>query len=473
MTRRFVAGAVGLACAALVTVAAQGPPPEMRARVDAFFAALASGDAARYEAMARENFTAEHLNRRTPDERRQFVDRLRSECGTLTLKSAAMREEGVAVLTMAGSTGLSGTIEVTLDRSAPFKIAGIQVKLGGPGPGAGPDALPPPPVNAAMTRDDLARALDAYLAPLAASDAFAGVVLVAKDGVPVFERAYGPADREKKLPAAPGTRFCLGSIGKAFTKTAIGQLIAQGKLSPADTIGRLLPDYPNPAARAATVEQLLTHRAGIADFFGPAFAAAPKTNFRSNADYYRFVAPQPLLFEPGSRTQYCNGCYVVLGAIVERVSGVRYEDYIAEHVFKPAGMTGAGFFQMDRLPDRVAVGYTRRSPDSGGALKTNVQMHGAAGSAAGGSYATAADLLAFDNALREGRLLDPKMTAWYLGVARVGPGRATGDVGIAGGAPGMNASLESNGAWTVAVVSNLDPPAAEQLGVAIGRQLTK
>ena len=143
------------------------------------------------------------------------------------------------------------------------------------------------------------------------------------------------------------TRFSVASIGKAFTRTAIAQLIGQNKLAMTDTVGKLLPDYPNEQTRAATVEQLLTMKGGVADFFGPALDAAPKSQFASNADYFRFVASQPPLFAPGEREQYCNGCYIVLGAIIERVSGMPYEKYITDNVFKRANMTGAGFTAND------------------------------------------------------------------------------------------------------------------------------
>jgi CubicO group peptidase (beta-lactamase class C family) len=271
------------------------------------------------------------------------------------------------------------------------------------------------------------------------------------------------------------TRFNVASIGKLFTKTAVGQLIAQGKLALTDTVGAVLPDYPNPKAHAATVNQLLNHQAGVADFFGPAFEAAPKSTFASNADYYQFVAPQPLLFEPGTKRQYCNGCYVVLGEIIAKVSGQRYEDYILEHVFKPAGMVGAGFFRADKLPPAVALGYSRQLSGPKGTLQDARDAHGVTGSAAGGCYAAAMDLLAFDQAMRTGKLLDPKMTAWFLETEETpGPGtRARGGMGFAGGAPGMNALLETDERWAVAVVGNLDPPAAVGVGLAIKKALEK
>jgi hypothetical protein len=124
-----------------------------------------------------------------------------------------------------------------------------------------------------------------------------------------------------------------------------------------------------------------------------------------------------------------------------------------------AGPTGAA----------AAIGYTGRGGE--GPARDNRPMHGLSGSAAGGGYATARDLLAFDSALREGRLADPASTAQLLQVSAVTPGRSEGSLGIAGGAPGLNGILESSREWAVVVLANLDPPAAQQLGTAIHRQL--
>jgi D-alanyl-D-alanine carboxypeptidase len=476
--KTIVSGFVTVVAAGIISVAvsAQALRPQVKSRVDAFFAALASGNPEKYEAMARDNFIPAFLARRSADERKAMVARIHADFGDMTLGGVQAQDDGGVVLQVRGATGMTGRIELAFENAGPYRVtsAGIQVEAGGRGGGPGPEPLPAPPVNGAMPAAELAKGLDGYIGELAAADKFAGVVLVAKDGLPVYEKSWGLANRPTRSPITAATRFNLGSINKIFTKTAIAQLMAQGKVALTDTIGKLLPDYPNPRARAATVGQLLKHQAGVADFFGPDFTAAPKTQFRSNADYYHFVAAKPLLFEPGSKTQYCNGCYIVLGAIIERVAGIPYEQYIGEHVFTPAGMRTAGFFQSDRFPPDVAVGYTMRSPASPDKLQSNEQMHGAAGSAAGGAFAAAHDLLAFDNALREGRLLDPKMTGWVLEAGAPPAGkRAQSGLGIAGGAPGCNAVLESDGTWTVAVVGNLDPPAAEQLGVAIARQLRR
>ncbi len=312
--RRWLAVCVAVAALAGAMVSAQqGPDPQVRARMDAFTSALASGDADKYEAMARENFAPDFLARRTAAERRQFLERLRADFGQTTVSRVTTNDGQTFSLRVSGSTGLKGEIQLTLEAVAPRRITRIAVEVGQPEDNEA--SAPAPAINGSMSGDSLSTALDAFLSPLSAADTFAGSVLVAKNGGPVYRRAYGQANREKHVPNAMTTRFNLGSINKIFTKTAIAQLVSQGKLARTDTIGKLLPDYPNAQAKTATIDQLLEHQAGIADFFGQAFEAAPKTGFRSNADYYRFVSAQPLLFEPGKGRQVLQrllhraGCY--------------------------------------------------------------------------------------------------------------------------------------------------------------------
>lgn len=463
MTSRWMT-IVAVLCAGAVGVAAQAPMG--KTRVDAFFTALASGNADTFEAMAREHFEPETLARRTPADRTQLVERVKADFGQLTLDTIDRRQDGPVRLRVRGTTGLQGTIELTLGPPPAERITRVGIQIGGDGPDD--NAPPPPAIAATMSPAELTEGLDSYVSPLAASGAFSGVVLVARAGVPVYEKAFGLADQERKTTNTVGTRFSLGSINKVFTQTAIAQLVSQGKVKQSDTVGALLPDYPQEATKAATVDQLLSHQGGVADFFGPAFDQAPKDRFRSNADYYRLVGSLPPLFAPGTRREYCNGCYIVLGAIIEKVSGMPYEDYIARHVYAPAGMTAAG-----PTGAGAALGYTRQSPGGPVPLQSNVSQHGVSGSAAGGGYATARDLLNFDEALRAGRLADPAQTARLLQVDRVTSGRSAGGLGVAGGAPGINAVLESNQDWTVIVLANLDPPAARQLGMAIHRQLSR
>jgi CubicO group peptidase (beta-lactamase class C family) len=325
--------------------------------------------------------------------------------------------------------------------------------------------LAPPAVSAQLSDSQIARALDVWFADLSRRGAFNGAALVARDGREIFAAAYGEADVSTHASLDADTRFALASVGKVFTHVAIAQLIQAGRLSPEDTVGRLVPDYPAGATRAATVEQLLNHRGGVADIFGPAFRDAAKEQFLSNADYFSFVSRQPAMFAPGEREQYCNGCYIVLGEIIARVSGQRYEDYVAEHVLAPAGMAHSGFFRRDQLPENSAH-FTGHPRGPGSDLADVSQWHGLAGSAAGNVYSTLRDMLAFDNALREHRLLNPELTAQVL---RATPelARASARAGFAGGGPGVNTVMLGDGAWTLVVLTNREPPAAEAAGRAL------
>ena len=162
---------------------------------------------------------------------------------------------------------------------------------------------------------------------------------------------------------------------------------------------------------------------------------------------------------------------MVLGEIVERLSGVKFEDYVQRHVIAPAGMTRSGYFNSAGLPANTARSYTR-SAGPGSPYVDAFGQHGRTGSGAGGVYSTALDLLAFDNALREGRLLNAEMSAWVLGGAPQ-EGRSHAPLAVAGGAPGTSSVLESDGRWTVIVTGNVDPPIPERLGIALSRQLTR
>jgi D-alanyl-D-alanine carboxypeptidase len=434
-----------------------GPPPQIRALIDAFINAVNAGGA-EFEAMAKTHFAPGYLSKRTAAERARMFDEIRKQFGTLTRERVTRNGPDEPLeLNVRGSNGTTGVIYLSTDPDSPFTISEIRIETGArkdTGRGGRGDAAAAVPIDPSMSDAALGRALDSYLSGLAAQDQLAGAVLVAKNGRPVFQKAYGYADRANTLVNTTATRFNIGSINKKVTQIAISQLVATGKLSTSDTLGALIPEYPQAVSKPATVAQMLNHTAGIADVFGDEFSRTSKDRFRSNADYFALVSRLPALFAPGARNQYCNGCYITLGAIIERVAGVPYERYVAEHVFAPAGMKHTGYPQSDAIEPGVALGYTRRGGDA--TLRSNIHMHGAGGSAAGGGYSTVGDLLAFDAALRQGRLPDA---------------RGSGGLAVAGGAPGTNAVLETNGAWTVIVLSNLDPPSAERVGLGISTAL--
>lgn len=301
---------------------------------------------------------------------------------------------------------------------------------------------------------ELVRRLTGTLDSLAARDEFSGVAILARNGQPIMERAFSLADREANRPNTLDTRFNLGSINKVFTATAIRQLAAQGKLNLDSTLATYWPDYPNQdVARRVTIRQLMEHKAGLGGNVFGVPASGSRMTLRHNRDFVPLFAAEPLQFEPGSRNRYCNACYVVLGGVVERLSGQDYYEYVRQNVLAPAGMSSTGHYALDSLPANTATGYTR-GQDRSGPLRRNDDLLPARGSAAGGGYSTARDLLKFFAALREQRI----------------PGGPPAAFGGAGGATGVNAVMLGGlpGGYDLVVMANLDPPTASRIAEIVG-----
>jgi hypothetical protein len=212
---------------------------------------------------------------------------------------------------------------------------------------------------ARMTERDALAALRDKLKEDAAADRFSGVALVAKNGTPIFTSAYGMADREKKIPNTTNTKFRIGSMNKMFTATAVLQLAQSGKLKLSDPLGKYLTDYPNKnIATKVTIEQLLSHTGGTGDFFGPEFDEH-RLELKTLDDYVKLYGAREPQFEPGSRWEYSNYGFLLLGLVVQKASGEDYYAYVREHVYKPAGMNSTDSLPEDQsVPDR-SVGYTK------------------------------------------------------------------------------------------------------------------
>jgi D-alanyl-D-alanine carboxypeptidase len=325
----------------------------------------------------------------------------------------------------------------------------------------------------------------------AAADRFAGAVLLAKSGKVLFSEAYGLADREKKVANKIDTRFRIGSMNKMFTATSVLQLVQAGKIKLTDPMGKYITDYPNQeVATKVTIHQLLTHTGGTGDIFGPEFEAH-RLELRTHNDYVALFGKRAPLFEPGSRWVYSNYGMVLLGVVIERVSGQSYYDYVAEHIYKPAGMTLSGSEpESEAVPGR-SIGYMRAQ--GGGAWTPNTATLPYRGIAAGGGYSTVGDLMKFADALMGHKLLNAEYTDLLIkGKVDSGGGRmyaygfedgrneagrkdGSGAVGHSGGAPGMSGDLRiyPQSGYVVAALSNLDPPAAPQISAFLDLRLPK
>lgn len=321
-----------------------------------------------------------------------------------------------------------------------------------------------------LSEAETIRAVTARMDEQLAADRFSGAVLIGHRGRIVFQRAVGLANRESRTPNTPDTQFRNGSMNKMFTATAAMQLVEAGKLSLDDTVGTIIKDYPNAdVARKVTIRHLLGHTGGTGDFFGPQFTEHRLT-LRTHADYVAMFGPRAPVHEPGAEFRYSNYGMLLLGAIVERVSGLSYFDYVRTRIFEPAGMMSTGSLpEADTVPNR-ANGYMRRSD----AWVPNTDTLPWSGTAAGGGYSTVGDFFRFADALQSGRLVSkaslaqmitPGLASSYgFGLSLAGEG-AMRSFGHAGGAPGQNGDLRvfPESGYAIVALTNLDPPVASRM----------
>ena len=353
----------------------------------------------------------------------------------------------ITVLAKSKKDGRWLNFSIGVERQAPHAVADIRIQ---PGEAPSEKKSEPPTSTAKKSEADVLKELPGWLDKLAAEDKFSGAVLIAKNGQPIFQKAVGLADKANKTPNRVDTKFNLGSINKMFTRIAVTQLIEQGKLAWDDKLGKLLPDYPSAEAKEkVTLRHLVGMQSGIGDFFGAKYDSMPKAKIRSINDYLPLFANEALAFEPGTKRAYSNGGYIVLGAIIEKITGQSYYDYVREHIFKPAGMTNTDSFFSDTKTPNLAEGYRLNGK---GERVNNVDTRPARGSSAGGGYSTTEDLLKFSTALLGNKLLSAAATKQIVG----------GGIGVAGGAPGINSELEidPSSGYTIVVMGNYDPPNA-------------
>jgi CubicO group peptidase (beta-lactamase class C family) len=368
----------------------------------------------------------------------------------------------------------------TADNQGPLRVGVDNIRferIGGGADGRVELLATPRPASAVdlvlhrLTQAQALAALSDHAAERAAADEFAGAVLVARRGKVLLKDAWGRADRKAGVANTPATRFRIGSMNKMFTAVATLQLVEAHKLALDDPIGQHLRRYPNKEVAAkVTVRHLLTHTGGTGDIFGPEFDQH-RLGLREHRDYLKLYGSRGLNFEPGARFEYSNYGFVLLGALIEHVSGATYDDYVRDHIFRPAAMRSTGALpEAVEVPER-AVGYLRLSPAS--AWEPNTYTLPWRGTAAGGGYSTVGDLLRFAQALGSGGLLSeatlaeatrPHQQQYGYGFDVQGQGRLA-SYGHGGGAPGMNGELRvfPELGYVVVALSNLDPPAASEL----------
>lgn len=308
----------------------------------------------------------------------------------------------------------------------------------------------------------------AYVAPYVASNNFSGAILVTRDGRPLFRRGYGYAVREFDVPATPETRFHVASVSKSFTAAAIVLLEQQDRLRTSDPLDRHLPGYPNGAR--LTLHHLLAHTSGI-----PNVNAFPgydeKSRFPHGLDeILSWFKDKPLEFEPGTRYAYSNSNYNVLAAVIEKVSGKSYGDFLEEAVFRPLGMRDTLHHGDARaVVPRLAAGY---APAGGDAVERAPCLDWSIKAGNGSLITTVDDLAKWDRALYGDALLSAASRAKIFAEQTEGVGygwfvRKGVHPSLAsnGRAPGFTASVERfvDDRICVIVLSNLYSSLAQSM----------
>ena len=295
-----------------------------------------------------------------------------------------------------------------------------------------------------------------------------GSVLVARDGQVLFSKGYGMANLEWEVHNSPSTKFRLGSITKQFTAASILLLEERGKLKVEDTVKKHLPDAPA-AWDKVTIFHLLTHTSGIPSF--TSFPDYPKLkDFSTSPEkLVAWFRDKPLEFQPGEKWNYSNSGYVLLGYLIEKISGQSYESFLRENFFKPLGMKDTGYDSSSEIIPRRASGYTpgKNGPHNAEFIDMTIPF------SAGAIYSTTEDLLRWEQGLFGGKVLSAaslqKMTtpfkhdyAFGLGVHTV---KGHKEIDHGGGIDGFNTHLSyyPEDKLTVVVLGNLNGKAPDEL----------
>lgn len=296
-------------------------------------------------------------------------------------------------------------------RLSMLSLGAAGLLLAGPALAAAPSCVAP----------DYARHARALLAPYVDAQAFTGSILVTKDGAPVFRQGFAMANREWDVPNTPDTKFRLGSITKQFTAAAVLLLAEDGKLSVDDPVSKFYPAAPA-AWSKVTIKHLLTHTSGIPSYTSiPGFFDKSSKLPLSPVEIVKLTQDKPLEFEPGSKFQYDNTAYVLLGVVIEKASGQAYADFLRTRIFTPLGMNDTGYDVSATVLRHRASGY---QPGLEGQLVNADYLDMNLPHAAGSLYSTVDDLSKWDRAIVAGKLLKP--ASWTAAFTDYGHGYGYG-----------------------------------------------
>ena len=321
--------------------------------------------------------------------------------GQLEVQKHLSAENGnERVRVISSNNDLEYNLMINRERKAPFKINYFTFE----------DVTSDAQKLTTITAQELKQELTNFIDKLARNEAFSGVVLVAEGKDVLFQEAVGYANRPWRMKNEVETKFSLGSMNKMFTALAALQLIEQGKLKFEDKLIDFVDTswLPQGEVEAITVRHLLTHTSGFGNFFNDEFNKSNKEAYRDLTAYKPLVSSSPLLFSPGTQNRYSNSGMLMLGLVIESVTGTSYYDYVQENIYNKAGMINTGSFELDSSNQNLATGYLKRSYSDD--WVNSIYTRAIKGSPAGGGFSTVGDLHKFAIALTEYKLLSKELT---------------------------------------------------------------
>lgn len=323
-----------------------------------------------------------------------------------------------------------------------------------------------------LTRDELVTEVRNAVDRGCSQGVFSGAILVASDDEVLIEAACGEASKRFGVPNRTDTKFNLGSMNKMFTAVAVMQLVEDERLRLEDPISDYVDEtwLPRQITDRVTIHHLLTHTSGLGSYFNEAFINGSRALYRELDDYKPLVQGDSLAFDPGERFRYSNTGMLLLGVVIESVTGESYFDVVRNHVYAPAGMGDTDSYSMDEPVPNLAIGYIRETETELG-WRNNLFEHVMKGGPAGGGFSTVGDLHRFAQALLQGKLVSSAAleTMWtahseatYGYGFSISDGPAGNVVGHSGGFPGLNGNLDIfvDDGYVVAVLANHDRAAS-------------
>ena len=316
-------------------------------------------------------------------------------------------------------------------------------------------------------------ALKQHVSDLYANDEFSGSILIAQNEEVLLHEAVGYFDRAENKPLDIDAQFRVGSLNKVFTSIGILMLVEEGKVNLDETLNTYLPHFKNKSiSESVTVHHLLSHTGGTGDIFGPSFDRN-RLSLKSHDDYVRLFEEREATMPPGNTFQYSNFGFILLGKIIENVSGQDYYEFLEENLFNKLDMNATGFEPEERVSKDITKGYMRVE-DKWVDNKDTLPWQG---TAAGGAYSTTGDLFKFAVALKNEKLISRQtldlatskqvamgQAAYGYGFGVFGEGKSF-FYGHNGGAAGMSSwlSIYPNSGYIIIVLSNYDQPIADQV----------